>query len=500
MGDPNPSGPMVENRDTMVTEDGEGTGSKRIDHVPQGSTVVDRDRQGSLDEKDLPIKSGPRVGTWVNAVQGKKVLKKYEMDIQMKDGVGSVTVPDEIFKDAAPLWEDFLIGRFLEKAPHIAKVHAIVNKIWALGDKSQMIDVYEINSTTMKFKVSNPITRNRIIRRAMWNIAEIPVVMAKWSPLTEDIKQETHSIPLWVHLRNVPMDMYSWKGLSFTSSPVGEPVRLHPETEQCINLKVAKVFVKADLSKELPKSMNFTLKGKETLVEYSYPWLPPKCTTCGRWGHLAKVCRGKNVDVDIMENTVEMDDNKKTNGSIEARKLSGKGIQTEEDSLNGKILVTKEDVNETVGSVVSGSLVEDTEGKEKNTAKVNTKEEKVWKEVSPGKASRTPVKNTQLEFGQVSILSKSRFSVLSEEEGEMLEEKEEDNEATKEEENIMEEEKQDEMEELISQKEEDMINVRQYLPRGSKSKHKFLSEVSVHRARGDDPGEVNKKKKSRKNQ
>ena len=157
-----------------------------------------------------PIVEGAKQGSWVKAVQGKKVLKRYEMDIQMKDGVGSVTVPEEVFKDSEPLWEDFLIGRFLDKAPHIAKVHAIVNKIWALSDKTQMIDVYEINSTTMKFKISNPITRNIIIRRAMWNIAEIPVVMAKWSPLTEDIKQETHSIPLWVHMRNVPMDMFSW--------------------------------------------------------------------------------------------------------------------------------------------------------------------------------------------------------------------------------------------------------------------------------------------------
>lgn len=80
----------------------------------------------------------------------------------------------------------------MEKAPHIAKVHAIVNKIWALSDKSQMTHVYEINSPTMKFKVGNLVTRNRIIKRAMWNSAEIPVVMAKWSPLTEDIKQETH--------------------------------------------------------------------------------------------------------------------------------------------------------------------------------------------------------------------------------------------------------------------------------------------------------------------
>ncbi|KAF2618122.1 hypothetical protein F2Q68_00040993 [Brassica cretica] len=49
--------------------------------------------------------------------------------------------------------------------------------------------------------------------------------------------------------------------------------------------------------------------------------------------------------------------------------------------------------------------------------------EKIWMDVSPGKASRTPAATNKLKFGQVSILSKSRFSVLSldEEEGEITE-------------------------------------------------------------------------------
>lgn len=68
-------------------------------------------------------------GSWVGAVQGQKVLKKYEVEITMKDGIGSVTVPEEITKDVPPLWDDFLVGKFLDNSPHIAKVHAIVNKI-----------------------------------------------------------------------------------------------------------------------------------------------------------------------------------------------------------------------------------------------------------------------------------------------------------------------------------------------------------------------------------
>lgn len=26
------------------------------------------------------------------------------------------------------------------------------------------------------------------------------------------------------------------------------------------------------------------------MVEFKYPWLPPKCQTCSKWGHLKEVC------------------------------------------------------------------------------------------------------------------------------------------------------------------------------------------------------------------
>ena len=191
-------------------------------------------------------------GNWVRAVQGEqKGLVKYDVNVEMKDGMGSITVPDEV-KDASPLWDEFLMGKFLDKAPHIAKVHAIVNKIWTTGDKSQMVEVYIINSNTMKFRVSNMSTRKHILRRGMWNLAGIPVVMSKWSPFVEEDQPEEKSVPLWVHLKNVPMNMVSWKGLSLIASAVGVPTRLHPETAQCINLKMPKIFVNADLTKELP--------------------------------------------------------------------------------------------------------------------------------------------------------------------------------------------------------------------------------------------------------
>lgn len=51
--------------------------------------------------------------SWVNVAQEQRSLKKYDVEVLKNDGVDSVVVPDEVFQDPSPLWEDFLIGKHL---------------------------------------------------------------------------------------------------------------------------------------------------------------------------------------------------------------------------------------------------------------------------------------------------------------------------------------------------------------------------------------------------
>lgn len=144
----------------------------------------------------------------------------------------------------------------------------------------------------MRFRVTNPHVRQRILKRGMWNISDVPLVVYKWSPITEESTPEA-TVPLWVHLKNVPMNMFSWEGLSFMTSAVGIPDRLHPETAACTTFEVSKVFVNADMEKDFPKAINFTIDGKVHCIEYMYPWLPSRCDKCGKWGHLEQRCGQK---------------------------------------------------------------------------------------------------------------------------------------------------------------------------------------------------------------
>lgn len=76
-------------------------------------------------------------------------------------------------------------------------------------DESTKVEVFEVNATTMRFRVSNPKSREKILRRGMRNIVGVPMVVTKWTPRSEEERQEEEATPMWVHLHRVPLHMYS---------------------------------------------------------------------------------------------------------------------------------------------------------------------------------------------------------------------------------------------------------------------------------------------------
>lgn len=404
--------------------------------------------------------------SWVSVAKEEKVLKKYEMDISDREGKQSVIVPSEIVEKANLLWDDFVIARFLDAAPHVAKVHVILNKIWAFGNKDQRLDVYEMDATTMRIRIPNAVIREKVIRRGMWNIAGIPMVASKWSPIEDE---DNKSIPLWVYLKNVPMSMYSWEGLSFIASPVGIPDHLHAETIACSNFEIAKVCVKADLTKPLPKKIDYNINEKTVTVEYLYPWLPSRCEKCGKWGHLEAKCGRKEMNG-------EVDQKKKSpekNGEGEKEKSTKK-----KDQKEGSVVANQEESSKNKEDIEEGQIREE------------------W--VTPGKSGRNSGNQKNLQYGEVRIATPSRFSALSmleEDENEKIEEvsvkekeveKEEDKVTEREEVEINEEDEEDKEE-----KQDDFHIPRQSLPRGSKDRHKVLSGAQITKAAG--PSKTSKK-------
>ncbi|XP_020890690.1 uncharacterized protein LOC110230845 [Arabidopsis lyrata subsp. lyrata] len=106
------------------------------------------------------------------------------------------------------------------------------------------------------------------------------------------VKPELSSAPIWLELRNVPLQFFNEDGLEHIAGLVGDPKCLHPLTASKANLEVAKVFTIIDPRKPLPEAVNVKFQsGEIKRVLVSSPWMPPVCGHCKEIGHSVKHCK-----------------------------------------------------------------------------------------------------------------------------------------------------------------------------------------------------------------
>lgn len=219
-------------------------------------------------------------------------------DYQIVNGVASVRIPEEILEDSNPLWKCFLVGYFIEEAPHIGTIHATINWIWTNLGTNGKIDVQFIEKNTVLFRTENDHLRSRVARRKYWHISDVPLVVSVWSPDTAKSPPDLSAMPLWVDLSLVTSHLYSHPGLKYLSGATGKFVKLHPTTERCTRLDLARVLVEVNLHKPLVEHNLFQDRdGSDVTVEVKYPWLPPRCSVCHKWGHLGSECRAPTTIV-----------------------------------------------------------------------------------------------------------------------------------------------------------------------------------------------------------
>lgn len=213
----------------------------------------------------------------------------------LDNGVARVSIPYDIVDEGSPLWERFVVGYFMGDAPHVGTIHATVNRIWRPAGSQSRVDVQFLNPTTVLFRFDNFASRERVLKRRYWHLADVPFVVNEWRPETANIRPDLSAMPLWVDLKDVPGYLYSQKGLRYLGDITGNFIRLHPNTERCTRLDMARVLVEVDLTKPMTEKICITDKqGGEVSIVVSYPWLPPRCSDCSKWGHKAVDCGFSN--------------------------------------------------------------------------------------------------------------------------------------------------------------------------------------------------------------
>lgn len=227
---------------------------------------------------------------WVGLFKAKgKKLEKKGTPFTLPSGEKCINIPNTVIEKNKKSWEAFVIGQFYSDPPPQKLIHNIVNGIWSKQYKD--ITVSKLEGNAFLFRIPNAATRNRVIYQRLWQIEGQTMFVANWEPGNLPEKPALTSAPIWLELRNVPLQFFNEDGLERIAGLVGHPKYLHPATANKTILDVAKVLTIIDPRMPLPEAVNVQFdSGDICRVTVSSPWMPPVCSHCREIGHSIKRC------------------------------------------------------------------------------------------------------------------------------------------------------------------------------------------------------------------
>ncbi|GJV46548.1 putative RNA-directed DNA polymerase [Tanacetum coccineum] len=126
-----------------------------------------------------------------------------------------------------------------------------------------------------------------MLENGPWFIRNNPLILKKWNPDVNLLKEDVGNVPVWVKLHGVPVTAFSEDGLSM-SRYARALIEVRANVELKDNIVVA-----------MPKLVGEGFYMCNVRVEYE--WKPPRCACCKVFGHIQDECP-KNIDSDVVKN------------------------------------------------------------------------------------------------------------------------------------------------------------------------------------------------------
>ncbi|XVE88838.1 hypothetical protein DITRI_Ditri19aG0100900 [Diplodiscus trichospermus] len=194
-------------------------------------------------------------------------------------------------------------------------------------------------------QLPNAAVRDQILEQRPWHIQNKPLIVRKWEPGMTNLECDLTRVPFWVHLRNIPLELFTKVGLSYIASAIGSPLYMDRVTAYHERLAYAKLCVEVDVNVEIPRTINVQMKdGHLVTIFVEVPWHPQKCNMCSTFGHKNKVCPKQSNETKMWV------PKKKVDETVEAKKESVDIRQPDKGTIQS---TTKENLLEQSSSFVA---------------------------------------------------------------------------------------------------------------------------------------------------
>ncbi|GJV39855.1 zinc finger, CCHC-type containing protein [Tanacetum coccineum] len=166
---------------------------------------------------------------------------------------------------------------------------------------------YAASTGLFSFQFSSIDGLDAMLENGPWFIRNNPLILKKWHPNENLLKEDVSTVLVWVKFYGVPITAFNDDGLSAIAIRLGTPLMLDSYTsDMCMQSwgrsSYARVMIELRADVELKENIVVTIpkitrEGHYTCnVRVEYEWKPLRCTSCKVFGHIHEECP-KNTGV-----------------------------------------------------------------------------------------------------------------------------------------------------------------------------------------------------------
>nr|GEW18660.1 hypothetical protein [Tanacetum cinerariifolium] len=266
--------------DDTINEDTPVVVASSIKEVVTPSMVdmtLEKEKRSSLEDTTV-LESFPPFTTPVTTTAGNAPSKSSYANITGKpsgkkvnvhtlftpggNGIDVVVLVDSI-RAISKRFSNTAYGFFLGKKVAYLVVANYVRNTW---DKYRLVhSMFSSFTGLFSFQFSSIDGLDDMLENGPWFIRNNPLILKKWHPDENLLKEDVSIVSVWVKLYGVPIATFSEDGLSAIATKLGTPLMLDSYTSD--------------------------MEGHYTCnVRVEYEWKPPRCSSCKVFGHIHEEC------------------------------------------------------------------------------------------------------------------------------------------------------------------------------------------------------------------
>ena len=103
------------------------------------------------------------------------------------------------------------------------------------------VDIRPAGQKLFIIQFPNTKIMDKVIESRPWHIQNKPLIVRRWEPGMRLLEYNMAKLPLWIHLGNILLELFTQIGISYIASTLGNPLYMDRITVNQQRLAFAKV-------------------------------------------------------------------------------------------------------------------------------------------------------------------------------------------------------------------------------------------------------------------